>query len=183
MAIEYSRRELAERLARTPEEVVSKSGRIQHWTEKGLFLLLGDKHVGRGRARSYPAAALWLAAFFDHCADRGATIGQMAYWAPPFMHFDHREQVKASILELAKKHPGIEPAINTLEAGLKPLDDALAGKAVYMMIREPRPSTSDIPILEFSNEPVVPPEWPGASIFNLTAIFDRVRGNFFGHDE
>ncbi len=175
MAIEYTRRELAERLARTPGEVASKSGRIQHWTEKGLFLLLGDKHVGRGRARSYPAAALWLAAFFDHCADRGASIGQMAYWAPSFMHFDRREQAKASILELAKKHPGTEHAVETLEAGFKPLDDAIAGKAVYMMIREPRPSTPDQHIVEFDDKPLAPPDWPGASIFNLTAIFDRVR--------
>ena len=174
MAIEYSRRELAERLARTPEEVVSKSGRIQHWTEKGLFLLLGDKHVGRGRARSYPAAALWLAAFFDHCADRGASIGQMAYWAPSFMHFDHRERAKASILELAKKHPGIEHAVDTLEAGFKPLDDAIAGKAMYMMVREPRPSTANEVCFAFGDEPLAPSDWPGASVFNLTAIFDRV---------
>ena len=178
MAIEYSRRELAERLAHTPEEVAAKSGRIQHWTEKGLFLLLGDKHVGRGRARSYPAAALWLAAFFDHCADRGASIGQMAYWAPSFGHFDHREQAKASILELAKKHPGIEHLVDTLEAGFKPLDDAIAGKAVYMWVREPRPShPKEGHVLEWSSTPA-PPDvvgaWPGASVFNLTAIFDRV---------
>ncbi len=179
MAIEYSRRELAERLARTPEEVVSKSGRIQHWTEKGLFLLLGDKHVGRGRARSYPAAALWLAAFFDHCADREATTGQMVYWAPSFMHFDYREQVKASIRELAKKHPGIEGAIDTMEAEFKRLDDAIAGKAAYMWVREPRPShPKEGHVLEWNSTPA-PPDvvgtWPGASVFNLTAIFDRVR--------
>ena len=84
MAVEYSRRELAERLAPSPEEVARTSGRIQHWTERGLFILLGDKHVGRGRARRYPEEALWLAAFLGHCADRGGSVGQMAYWASPF---------------------------------------------------------------------------------------------------
>ena len=175
MPVEYSRRELAQRLARSPTDVARASGRIQHWTEKGLFAVLGEKHVGRGRARRYPKDALWLAAFYDHCADRAATVGQMGYWATPLQILLGRERTKTYLAVLAEKHPRDAVRVAAgLDAESRPIDAAIAGHPMYLMIREPAPFRFEN-FEKFGEKPDLPPDWPGASVFNLTAIFDRVR--------
>ena len=175
MPVEYSRRELAQRLARSPTDVARASGRIQHWTEKGLFAVLGEKHVGRGRARRYPEGALWLAAFFDHCADRGASVQQMSYWAMPFGAIGVYETKLAGGLVDPIQVAEVDERIK------RPFKAAITGSPKYMLIREPPPSS---PSSKFIENPcwgesadylVLPRDWLGASVFNLTAIFDRVR--------
>jgi hypothetical protein len=100
----------------------------------------------------------------------------MAYWATPFHAIGVYETILAGGLVDPIQVAEVDERIK------RPFKAAITGSPKYMLIREPPPSSPPpskfIQILswgESAGHLVLPGDWLGASVFNLTAIFDRVR--------
>ncbi len=170
-----TRRDLAERLAGSadPDAVRLASGRIQHWTESGLLLVIGEtKHVGRGQTRTYRYETLWACAILAAMADRGAGI------------LDMSTAVMIAIRPLLLKLPTTTTtsARRELVRQRKLIAAAIAGeKTVILMIRTPAVSVDNDPDrlgnvrFDEVTKIEIPTGWPGGYWIDVTEAFAKVR--------
>lgn len=74
-----TRKQLATRASYTgdPQEVREIARQVQHWTNRGLLTVVGEKNVGRGKARLYPPDALYLVVLLMWLAKQGESTSFM----------------------------------------------------------------------------------------------------------
>src|SRR5262249_39151982 len=66
--------EIAERIARSLDELPAIRERLRHWTREGLLIPIGDRNPGSGKHRRYEAPALLDAAILNILADHGIPV-------------------------------------------------------------------------------------------------------------
>src|SRR5262249_40811128 len=66
--------EIADRIARSPEELPAIRERLRHWTREGLLVPIGDRKPGSGKHRRYETPALLDAAILNILADHGIPV-------------------------------------------------------------------------------------------------------------
>ena len=100
-----TRRQLTTRAAYTddPQEVRQIARQVQHWTNSGLLTVVGEKNVGRGKARLYPPDALYLVAILMWLATQGeSTIFMARVLSELDWIGEIKEAAQAKLLDAAK---------------------------------------------------------------------------------
>jgi hypothetical protein len=142
-----------------PAQVDFLSRRIRHWTLSGLLPTLGEKHVGAGRNRHYPADAMYLVALLNSLADFGLSV-----WALRSVAF---------ITGAADRVAGMSNQTG-------PIEQAKRGEAEVYLIAHGNLTTDDVPPMsicapEHLVEKIRRMEGGRGVVLNLTALFATLR--------
>ena len=165
-----TRQQLATRASYTgdPQEVREIARQVQHWTNGGLLTAVGEKNVGRGKARLYQPDALYLVAILMWLAKQGESTTFMARVLSPLDWIGEiKEAAQSMLLDVAKGRRQVLVFIEDINP-----DKFMA----WAENREPgqRPDFGGRCLVRSAGRKV-PKGWNGGRWLDLTAILKRVR--------